>query len=219
MLDKIFPKIHNEGYKFLVIFALATIVLYFIHGFLGFIGFIFTIWVYYFFRDPERISINNDNYLTSPADGLVVQVLETNGPKELGLEEMNVSPRFSYQFANTRLPTHVDIDNIVGLNMNLMDDHVPDIHLNNRPYFYECMLVDVGGIKHSVESVPYARLIFKLAIREPWAKIYNALKNKGLVDPDLTICINPDLKEYISIAPTKENELWKYLPPNDMRRK
>ena len=86
MLDKIFPKIHNEGYKFLAIFALATIVLYFIHGFLGFVGFIFTIWVYYFFRDPERISINNDNYLTSPADGLVVQVLETNGPKELGLE-------------------------------------------------------------------------------------------------------------------------------------
>ena len=86
MLDKIFPKIHNEGYKFLAIFALATIVLYFIHGFLGFVGFVLTIWVYYFFRDPERISINNDNYLTSPADGLIVQVLETNGPKELGLE-------------------------------------------------------------------------------------------------------------------------------------
>ena len=86
MLDKIFPKIHNEGYKFLAIFVLATIVLYFIHGFLGFVGFVLTIWVYYFFRDPERISINNDNYLTSPADGLVVQVLETNGPKELGVE-------------------------------------------------------------------------------------------------------------------------------------
>ena len=86
MLEKIFPKIHNEGYKFLAIFALATILLYFIHGFLGFVGFVLAIWVYYFFRDPERISINNDNYLTSPADGLVVQVLETNGPKELGLE-------------------------------------------------------------------------------------------------------------------------------------
>ena len=30
--------------------------------------------------------INNDNYLVSPADGLVVQVQETEGPKELGLE-------------------------------------------------------------------------------------------------------------------------------------
>ena len=86
MIDKIFPKIHGEGYKFLVIIGLATIILYFIHGFLGFIGLVLSIWVYYFFRDPDRVSINDDNYLTSPADGLVLQVLETHGPKELGLE-------------------------------------------------------------------------------------------------------------------------------------
>ena len=86
MLDKIFPKIHDEGYKFIVIFVIVTIVLYFIHGFFGFLGLVLTIWCYYFFRDPERISIQNDNYLTSPADGIVLQVLETNGPKELGLE-------------------------------------------------------------------------------------------------------------------------------------
>ena len=86
MLDKVFPKIHTEGYKFLVIFIAATIVLYFIHGFLGFIALVLSIWVYYFFRDPDRISIDDDNYLTSPADGLVLQVLETNGPKELELE-------------------------------------------------------------------------------------------------------------------------------------
>ena len=86
MLDKIFPKIHNEGYKFIVIFILITIVLYFISGFLGLIGLILTIWCYYFFRDPERISIGDENYLTSPADGEVLQVMETEGPKELGLE-------------------------------------------------------------------------------------------------------------------------------------
>ena len=86
MLDKIFPKIHSEGYKFLVIFSVLTIILYLIHGFLGFTGFVLTIWVYYFFRDPDRISIEDDNYLTSPADGLVLQVIETEGPKELGLE-------------------------------------------------------------------------------------------------------------------------------------
>ena len=86
MLDKIFPKIHTEGYKFLVIFIAATIVLYFIHGFLSFVGLILSIWVYYFFRDPDRVSIDDDNYLTSPADGLVLQVIETNGPKELELE-------------------------------------------------------------------------------------------------------------------------------------
>ena len=86
MIDKIFPKLHNEGYKFLIIFGIGTIILNLINGFLGFVGLVLTIWCYYFFRDPERVSINDDNYLTSPADGLVLQVIETNGPKELGLE-------------------------------------------------------------------------------------------------------------------------------------
>ena len=86
MLNSIFPKIHNEGYKFIVIFFIATLILYFIDSFLGFVGFVMTIWCYYFFRDPERISINDENYLTSPADGVILQVLDTNGPKELGLE-------------------------------------------------------------------------------------------------------------------------------------
>ena len=85
-LDKIFPKLHEEGYKFLAIFAFATIILYFINGFLGFIGLVLTVWCYYFFRDPERFSIEDENYLISPADGVIVQSLETNGPKDLGLE-------------------------------------------------------------------------------------------------------------------------------------
>ena len=86
MIDKIFPKIHDEGYKFIIIFTLITIVLYFIHGFLGFIGFVLTIWCYFFFRDPERVSINDDSYLVSPADGVVLKVEEVQGPKELDLE-------------------------------------------------------------------------------------------------------------------------------------
>ena len=86
ILDKIFPKIHSEGYKFLVIAVLITIILYFISSFLGLIALLLAIWVYYFFRDPERISINDENYLVSPADGVIVNVSEINGPKELGLE-------------------------------------------------------------------------------------------------------------------------------------
>ena len=85
-MDKVFPKIHNEGYKFLVIFGLVTIILYFISSFLGLIGLLLTVWCYYFFRDPDRISINDENYLVSPADGVVLQVQETDGPKELNLD-------------------------------------------------------------------------------------------------------------------------------------
>jgi phosphatidylserine decarboxylase len=53
---------------------------------LGLIGLVLTIWVYYFFRDPDRISINDENFLVSPADGLILKVEETDGPKELKLE-------------------------------------------------------------------------------------------------------------------------------------
>ena len=86
MLSKIFPKIHVEGYKFLVIAGIITLVFYSFSSFLGLIGLILTIWVYYFFRDPERIIIEDDSYLVSPADGEVIKVEEVDGPKELGLE-------------------------------------------------------------------------------------------------------------------------------------
>jgi len=86
MIDKVFPKIHDEGYKFIVIFGLVTIILYFISNFLGLVGLVLTIWCYYFFRDPERFPINDDNYLVSPADGLVLQVQDSDGPKELNME-------------------------------------------------------------------------------------------------------------------------------------
>ena len=83
MLNNIFPKIHSEGYKFLAISILGTIFLYFFSNFLALIGLVISIWVYYFFRDPDRISINDENYLVSPADGVVLQVQETPGPIEL----------------------------------------------------------------------------------------------------------------------------------------
>ena len=86
MFSKIFPKIHAEGYKFLVIAGIITVVFYIFSNFLGLIGLVLTIWVYYFFRDPERVVIDDDNYLVSPADGEVIKVEEVDGPKELGLE-------------------------------------------------------------------------------------------------------------------------------------
>ena len=87
MLDKIFPKIHSEGYKFLAIAIFITIFSYFLSTFFGLVGLVLSVWVYYFFRDPERISINDENYLTSPADGEVLMVHQIDGPRELGLED------------------------------------------------------------------------------------------------------------------------------------
>ena len=104
MFSKIFPKLHSEGYKFIVIAITLTIVLYIFSNFLGQVGLILTIWVYYFFRDPERVIIEDNNYLVSPADGEVIKVEEVNGPKELGLE----NKRF----------------NKISIFMNIFDCHV-----------------------------------------------------------------------------------------------
>ena len=86
MFSKIFPKLHPEGYKFIVIAVIITIIFYSFNNFLGLVGLILSIWVYYFFRDPERVIIDDDNYLVSPADGEVIKVEQVDGPKELGLE-------------------------------------------------------------------------------------------------------------------------------------
>ena len=87
MLDILFPKLHKEGYRFLAVAAVITFILLLISNFLGILSFILTVWVYYFFRDPERFPIKDENYLISPADGKITQIIEINGPKELGLEE------------------------------------------------------------------------------------------------------------------------------------
>ena len=86
MFNTIFPKIHKEGYKFLAISILATFIILFFSKFLGFLLILVTVWVYYFFRDPERYSIDDDSYLVSPADGLITDISEKSGPEELRLE-------------------------------------------------------------------------------------------------------------------------------------
>ena len=86
MFSKIFPKIHVEGYKYLVISGIITIVFYIFSDFLALLGLLLTIWVYDFSRDPVRITIDDDNYLVSPAHGEVIKVEEVDGPKEVGLE-------------------------------------------------------------------------------------------------------------------------------------
>ena len=104
MFEKIFPKVHPEGYKFLIISSIITLIILSISSFFGFIFIFITIWVYYFFRDPERVVIEDQNYLTSPADGRISSISEVKGPVELGLD--------SKQFTR------------VSIFMNVFDCHV-----------------------------------------------------------------------------------------------
>jgi phosphatidylserine decarboxylase len=86
MLDIIFPPLHREGYRMLAIAVIITMLLILINKILGIIGFILTVWVYYFFRDPERYPINDDSFLVSPADGVISLIVNVRGPKELNME-------------------------------------------------------------------------------------------------------------------------------------
>ena len=158
MFDKIFPKLHNEGYKFLVIFGLATLVLYLINGFLGLVGVVLTIWVYYFFRDPDRVSINDEDYLVSPADGVVLQVMETNGPKELNLENkkftkvsifMNV-----FDCHVNRIPCSGEIEDIIYVAGKFLNASLDKASEDNERNYYkiknnfgeEIVVVQIAGL-------------------------------------------------------------------------
>ena len=87
MIDILFPRLHKEGYRFLILAAVLTLVLFLFSKILGFLSLVFTIWVFYFFRDPERFSINAQNYLVSPADGIISKITKTDGPEELGMNK------------------------------------------------------------------------------------------------------------------------------------
>ena len=89
MFNTIFPKIHKEGYKFLAISIIATFISLLFSKTLGLILILITIWVYYFFRDPDRYSINDDAFLVSPADGLITDISERTGPIELQKENIS----------------------------------------------------------------------------------------------------------------------------------
>jgi phosphatidylserine decarboxylase len=78
--------LNREGYPFVAIFALATVVLMWLWSPLGWLGVLATAWCAYFFRDPERVTPAGDGLLISPADGVVQAIEAAAPPPELGME-------------------------------------------------------------------------------------------------------------------------------------
>ncbi len=81
----IFPNINNDGWRFISIFAAVTALLAIIWLPLGLIGLVLTVWCYYFFRDPDRVTPQVKDVVVSPADGIVQMITRVTGPEELGL--------------------------------------------------------------------------------------------------------------------------------------
>ena len=88
MRDTFLKPMHPEGRKFVAIFAAITIVLFLIWSVLGWIGIGLTIWCYYFFRDPVRVTPARDGLIVSPADGVVSLIEKAVPPAELGMSDM-----------------------------------------------------------------------------------------------------------------------------------
>ncbi len=88
LLDTIanaFVPIHRDGHKFVYGFAVATVVLFLIEGWLGWIGLIATAYCAYFFRDPERVPPLREGAVVSGADGRIVSIDDVVPPRELAL--------------------------------------------------------------------------------------------------------------------------------------
>ena len=112
MFEQILPKIHKEGYKFIAISLIVSFLLILFSKTLGIIGIVISVWIYYFFRDPERIIIDDSRYLVSPASGKITKIVEVHGPKELGLQDKKY----------TRL----------SIFMNVFDCHINRSPINGR---------------------------------------------------------------------------------------
>ena len=85
MFRSVLMPIHREGWKFIAIFALVSLVLFYLSEPLGWIGVLATAWCAYFFRDPPRMVPTRSGLILSPADGMVQLIEPAVPPPELNM--------------------------------------------------------------------------------------------------------------------------------------
>jgi phosphatidylserine decarboxylase len=78
--------VHRAGYPFVAIFALVSLLLFWLlPNLFGWIGLGLTAWCAYFFRDPLRVTPLGDGLVISPADGRISAIHRVAPPAELDL--------------------------------------------------------------------------------------------------------------------------------------
>ena len=85
LLDNVLVPIAREGWPFIAIFGLVSLILYFLYVPLGWIGLVLTLWCVYFFRNPDRVTPEREGLIISPADGIVQMIAEVSPPEELDM--------------------------------------------------------------------------------------------------------------------------------------
>jgi phosphatidylserine decarboxylase len=153
-MRRILVPIHREGYPFILIGLVATILLAMLWSPLGWIGTILTVWVCYFFRDPPRVTPIRDGLVVSPADGRVSLITTAVPPAELDLpaEPMTRISVFMNVFDChvNRSPVAGRITKILytpGLFLNAELDKASDDNERNA------LVIETAGVKIGVVQI------------------------------------------------------------------
>jgi phosphatidylserine decarboxylase len=104
-LKQIIPPVHREGWRFVAIFAVITVLLFFVWDVLGWLGVLATLWCAWFFRDPARVTPERAGLIVSPADGIVQAIGPAVPPPELELGE---TPRTRISIFLNLLDVHIN---------------------------------------------------------------------------------------------------------------
>ena len=105
MLDSILVPIHRDGVRFVVMFGVATGVLWLFSQTLGLIGAALTLWCIYFFRNPDRVPPARPGVVVAPADGVIVAIGPAPPPEEL---DMGAAPRTRISIFLNLFDVHVN---------------------------------------------------------------------------------------------------------------
>ena len=107
-------KIHNEGWIYFIVSIILSIIIIFFSKIIGLIFIILSIYIYYFFRDPDRY-IPTEDVIVSPADGVITYIGVSKEPNLLNEEKDFIKISIFLNIFNVhvnRLPTSGEIKKI-----------------------------------------------------------------------------------------------------------
>ena len=90
MLRRFLTPLHPDGFKFVAVGVVATLLLFLLWRPAGGIATAVTVWIAYFFRDPWRVTPTREGLLISPADGTVVSIASITPPPELAMGDVAI---------------------------------------------------------------------------------------------------------------------------------